>query len=310
MQAHYFITGGCGFIGSHIAEELAAQPDAQITLYDNLASGSLENIASFRDRVNFLEGDICDFNHLSRSMQGATRVFHEAANVSVFDSVERPGFSGAVNITGTLNVLRAARENSVQRLVTASSAAIYGNNPQLPKTENMPPDPVSPYAIEKTTNEYYMRVFADLYGLETVALRYFNVYGPRQDPSSVYSGVISIFADCARHDQSPIIYGDGLQTRDFVFVKDVVRANLLAMHSPQTGHGEVFNVGTGRSTSLLDLVETLRRITGNALDIQHKEERPGDIKHSLSSISAISALGYSPQFTIEEGLQRLLDSLT
>jgi len=305
---HFCVTGGCGFIGSHIVEELVKQGH-RVTVYDNLSTGSLSNLDGFADRVSFIEGDICNYFALEKALAGVTHVFHEAAVVSVFDSVERPEFVNEVNITGTLNVLRAAKSAGVKRVVIASTCAIYGNNPMLPKIETMLPEPASPYAVTKITDEYYMHIFSELYDLETVCLRYFNVYGPRQDPSSSYSGVISIFASCALSGKTPLIFGDGLQTRDFVYVKDVVQANLLAM---DTAHVDTaaFNVGTGQATSLLDLLGAMGDAAGVTFDPVFKEERPGDVKHSLADISlATEKLGYRPSYTLNQGTSELLDFL-
>ncbi len=224
----YLVTGGSGFIGSHIVEALVADGHDVVVL-DNLSSGHIENLDRVMDRIIFIEGDIRDPAACLAAAKGCDGVFHEAALVSVADSVERPRDNHEINITGTLNVLEAARACGVKRILFASSAAIYGNNPELPKTESMLPEPMSPYAVAKITGEYYLRTYAELYGLECVALRYFNVYGPRQDPSSPYSGVISIFAQRVGRGASVTFYGDGLQTRDFVNVADVVQANLLAM---------------------------------------------------------------------------------
>jgi UDP-glucose 4-epimerase len=302
------VTGGCGFIGSHIAEALVEQ-GAEVVVFDNLSSGYERNIASFRRHVQFIRGDIRDGAALTEAMRGVGRVFHEAALVSVFDSVERPLDNHEINVTGTLNVLMAARQCGVERLVMAASAAAYGNNPQLPKTESMRPEPESPYGLAKVTGEYYLRVFARLYGLSTVALRYFNVYGPRQDPSSMYSGVISKFVDTVAQGQNPCVFGDGGQTRDFVFVRDVVRANLLAMEAPALGDGEVVNIGTARAVSLLDLLEVLRDLTGRSFETVFKPERPGDIRHSLADLTlARTRMGYEPVTDIRAGLAELLPS--
>jgi len=301
------ITGGCGFIGSHLAEALVSE-GVDVRIYDNLSSGYERNIASFREDVDFVTGDVRDPGALHTAMQGVTHVFHEAALVSVFESVEKPRDNHDINVTGTLNVLTAAREAGVKRLVVASSAAVYGNDPSLPKREDMLPQPESPYALAKITKEYYLRVFSKLYGIETVSLRYFNVYGPRQDPGSMYSGVISRFADvlCAKKD--PVIFGDGRQTRDFVFVKDVVQANLLAMRAPSSVNGSVFNVGTGKQTSLLDLLAAFRDLMGLDFEIHFKNERAGDIKHSVADIScAVRNLGYTPRYDIHEGLRCLME---
>ncbi len=302
----YFITGGCGFIGSHIAEELVKKGETVI-VYDNLSSGYEHNIRHIRNTSTLIKGDIRDFDVLSDAMKGADYVFHEAALVSVFDSVDRPEDNHSINITGTMNVLLAARENKVRRVVMASSAAVYGNDPVLPKTEQMLPQPESPYALSKITGEYYMRVFSDIYNVETVSLRYFNVFGPRQDPSSMYSGVISKFTDVLKKKETPVIFGDGKQTRDFVYVKDVVRANLLAMHSDKAGKGEAFNIATNKSCNLLELVETVNDILNIDIKPVFREVRAGDIQHSYASTDrAKDILGYSPAYSLKEGLEELL----
>ncbi len=306
MNAHYLVTGGCGFIGSHITEALVAAGH-EVTVFDNLSTGKLENIRSFHPKIHFTRGDIRDADALMAAMKGVTHVFHEAALVSVFLSVEQPELNHEINGTGLLNVLRAARAQGVKRVVLASSSAVYGNNPALPKTETMIPEPASPYAAEKMFGEYMLQVYSALYGIEAVALRYFNVYGPRQDPSSPYSGVISIFARAIQKGVSPTIYGDGLQTRDFVYIQDVVRANLLAMHAENAGHGEAFNIGTGHITSLLDLVNTISEICHTTVQPIMEPTRAGDVRHSLADISkARRTLNYTPQFSLKEGLEALL----
>lgn len=300
------ITGGCGFIGSHIAEALVAD-GLKVRVFDNFSSGKLENLKGFGTDIEVIRGDVCDPEELSSAMKGVTHVFHEAALVSVAVSVEKPVDNDAINIRGTLNVLQAARTAGVKRVVFATSAAVYGNNPVLPKREDMLPEPESPYALGKLTGEYYLKLFSNLYGVETVALRYFNVFGPRQDGKSMYSGVISRFTDDLKSGRTPTIFGDGQQTRDFVYVKDVVQANLLAMRSPQVGQGEIFNVATGRTVSLLQLLDALKKITGSRVTPQFKEARAGDIKHSLADISKIqAALGYAPKFGLDEGLRAIL----
>lgn len=297
------ITGGCGFIGSHIAEALVAD-GTKVRVFDNFSSGKLENLKGFGEGIEVIRGDVCDPEALRAAMKGVSRVFHEAALVSVGVSVEKPIDNDSINIRGTLNVLQAAREAKVKRVVFATSAAVYGNNPVLPKREDMLPEPESPYALGKLTGEYYLKLYSSLYGVETVALRYFNVFGPRQDGKSMYSGVISRFTDDLRSCRIPTIFGDGQQTRDFVYVKDVVQANLLAMRSAKVGHGEVFNVATGKTVSLLQLLDALKTIIGIQVTPQFKEARAGDIKHSLADISKIrEALGYAPKFGLEEGLR-------
>ncbi len=305
-QMTYLVTGGCGFIGSHIVEALAAEGH-RVRIFDNLSSGYERNISHIGGAVEFVQGDVRDADAVLQVTRGADYVFHEAALVSVFDSVNRPVDNNAINITGTLHVLEAARQHRVKRVVMASSAAVYGNNPQLPKREELTPEPESPYAIGKIVGEYYFGVYYKLYGLETTALRYFNVYGPRQDPGSMYSGVISKFSATLARGERPNIFGDGLQTRDFVFVKDIVQGNLLAMRSPRAGKGNVFNLGTGRQSSLLDLLTALNRLTGQELEPIFHPFRAGDIRHSVSDIARARAeLGYVPQFGLDEGLRALL----
>ena len=302
------ITGGCGFIGSHLAEALVAE-GVDVRVLDNLSSGKPENLKGFGSGIEVIRGDIRDPVVLRDAVKGVDHIFHEAALVSVAVSVEQPDENDAINIRGTLNVLQAAREANVKRVVLASSAAVYGNNPELPKREIMLPEPESPYALGKLAGEYYLKLFSRLYGVETVSLRYFNVFGPRQDGKSMYSGVISRFVDDIRQGRAPTIFGDGGQTRDFVFVKDVVQANLLAMRTTAVGKGEIFNVATGRQISLLQLWETLKKITGSMLVPQFREARVGDIRHSLADISNIQrSLGYEPEFSLEDGLRALLDA--
>ena len=302
------ITGGCGFIGSHIAEALVAD-GVEVRVFDNLSSGKLENLEGFGGGIEVVRGDVRDLGALREAMDGVSHVFHEAALVSVAVSVEQPEENDAINIRGTLNVLQAARGAGVRRVVLATSAAVYGNNPALPKREDMVPEPESPYALGKLAGEYYLKLYSSLYGVETVSLRYFNVFGPRQDGKSMYSGVISRFTDDIRSGRTPTIFGDGQQTRDFVYVKDVVQANLLAMRSPAVGKGEIFNVATGRKVSLLDLLETLKKITGSKLVPQFKDARAGDIKHSLADISKIrKGLGYEPKFDLEYGLRAIVEA--
>lgn len=304
----YLITGGCGFIGSHIAEEIRTRdPAAEMVVFDNLRSGYERNIAALRDHVHLVVGDVRDPQALAAAMAGVDYVYHEAALVSVFESVDNPAANHEINLTGTLNVLEAARNAGVKRVLFAASAAAYGNNPAIPKVENMRPEPESPYALAKVGGEYYLSLFAKLYGLETVALRYFNVYGPRQDPTSMYSGVISKFVDVLSAGETPTVFGDGLQTRDFVNVKDVARANWLAMHSAKAGQGEVINIATGRAVSLLELLDILGKILGRQFEPRFAPARKGDVRDSLADISlAKELLGYQPQIAMEDGLAALL----
>ena len=303
----YVVTGGCGFIGSHIAEALVKDGTNRVVVFDNLSSGYRENIEHIRDRVDLIQADVRDYDALTDALTGVDYVFHEAALVSVFDSVDRPFDNHEINLTGTLNVLDAAARSGVKRVVLASSAAVYGNDPTLPKVETMLPCPESPYGLAKISKEHYASVYSKLYGLPAVALRYFNVYGPRQDPRSPYSGVISIFVDRVLDGRSPKVFGDGQHTRDFVFVKDVVQANLLAMHHPDLKGGEVFNVATGQGCSLLALLETINRLNDTEIPPVFEPARAGDIQHSRADITRAKAvLGYAPSFTLRQGLAALM----
>lgn len=306
----YAITGGCGFIGSHIAEELVSSGNHQIRIIDNLSSGRIENIAHLGNRVEFVRADVRDIDAMRKNFKGVDYVFHEAALVSVFDSVDRPFDNHDINITGTLNVLQAAREAAVRRVVLASSAAVYGNNPDLPKKENMIPEPESPYAAAKIMDEYYARVYSNLYELSVVCLRYFNVFGSRQDPTSPYSGVISIFIDRILAGRPVKIFGDGAQTRDFVFVKDVVQANVRAMHCGAIKGHDAFNVATETPTDLLTLLRIVNELNGSRIEPAFEPARAGDIKHSLADISkARKVLGYAPAFSLAAGLKELVASV-
>lgn len=301
------VTGGAGFIGSHIAEHLV-QNGHDVTIVDDLSTGRKENIQEFADRVRFMEGDIRDYDLMQQATEGIDVVFHEAAIASVFKSIEDPVFTDSVNVGGTVTVLTAAKDNGVKKVVFASSAAIYGDDPELPKHEEMPPKPLSPYAFHKLAGEYYLRLFHQLYGLQGVALRYFNVFGPRQDPSSEYSGVISIFLDRFKRDAGYTIYGDGKQSRDFIFVEDVVRANLAAAEI-EFDHVPVINVACNRSNNLLRLVEIFKELSGSAREPEFGPERPGDIKHSLADNARMkSLLNVSPETTFEAGLQKLWEA--
>ncbi|MCP4350876.1 MAG: SDR family oxidoreductase [Desulfobacterales bacterium] len=295
------VTGGAGFIGSHLVDALLAQ-GCEVAVLDNLSSGHLSNLEHVRDRIEFYEGDIQDSEILLKASEESDVIFHQAAVVSVPQTVENPVGSAMVNEIGTLQVLDTARKNNVKRVVLASSSAVYGDDPQLPKHENMNPKLLSPYAVQKLTGEYYARLYHNLYGLETVCLRYFNVYGPRQDPSSFYSGVISIFINKAGSKEKPVIYGDGNQSRDFVFVRDVVRANLLAATSGSAAGG-FFNVGTGSFIRINQLWDMVCKISGFNAAPEYGPVRPGDIAESVADIShAKSVLGFEPEYSFEKGL--------
>lgn len=300
--AHALVTGGAGFIGSHLVDALLRQ-GARVTVVDNLTTGKRGNL---KDAAAALlhEGDIRDADLLKRLMQGVDVVFHQAAVVSVPLSVAQPLDSAAVNEMGTLTVLETARQAGCRRVVLASSSAVYGDDPRLPKRETMPPRPLSPYAVQKMTGEYYAGLYHTLYGLETVGLRYFNVFGPRQDPSSPYSGVISIFMERAADGRAPVIYGDGEQTRDFVFVQDVVAANLRAATAPAAAGG-VFNIGTGRTITVNALWQQVADLAGVGLAPDYDAPREGDIRHSVAAIDAArESLGFSPVVSFADGLAR------
>jgi len=295
------ITGGAGFIGSHIAEALVTS-GCQVTILDNLASGHLENIAAFSNRITFIKGDIRDDTILMQACNACDVIFHQAAIVSVTKTVDEPVSSAEVNDLGTLKVLDAARRSNVRRVVLASSSAVYGDDPQLPKVESMTAKPLSPYAVQKLTNELYAAIYHRLYGLETVCLRYFNVYGPRQDPSSPYSGVISIFMQHAVGKSTPVIYGDGQQTRDFVFVKDVAQANLQSAAN-DNAPGHIYNVGTSDSLSVNDLWYKIARLAEFEQNPEYADARPADIVHSLAGIQkARDRMGFQPTVPFSEGL--------
>ena len=300
------VTGGAGFIGSHLVDALVAQ-GCRVGVLDNLSTGNLANLAQVSDHIEFHTGDIRDLPLLLELSTGCDVIFHLAAEVSVPRTVENPVVSAMINEMGTLHVLEAARQNGVPRVVFSSSCAVYGNGADGPKRETMTPDPLSPYAIQKLAGEYYARLYHDLYGVGAVCLRYFNVYGPRQDPSSPYSGVISIFMTRAVSAKQPIIYGDGGQYRDFVFVKDVVTANLLAAATGGAA-GSIFNVGTGSFVTVDRMWQDLCRMTGIAIRPEYAPQRPGDILKSVAEINHIQAeLGFKPEYTFEKGLSITLD---
>jgi len=299
----YLVTGGAGFIGSHIVERLVGMGE-RVRVLDNFSSGGLENLRALMDKIELVFGDLLDQAVIQKAMEGVDVVFHEAALRSVPFSVENPALVNRVNVEGTVNVLIAARDAGVRRVVYASSSSAYGNTKVLPKSEQQLPSPVSPYAVSKLTGEYYSKVFTEIYGLETVSLRYFNVFGPRQDPTSQYASVIPRFIRWANRGDPLEVHGDGLQSRDFTYIDNVVSANLLAAHSWE-GIGGVFNVGQGEAYTLLDLVELLQEILGRELHLLHTAARPGDVRHTLADISQTKlCLGYQPQVSFEEGLAR------
>ncbi len=300
------VTGGGGFIGSHLVSRLL-ELGHQVRVLDNFSTGHRHNLRHVINDIELIEGDLRDPDTVRRAAQGAEVVLHQGALPSVPRSVNDPRTSNAVNVEGTLNVLLAAREAGARRVVVASSSSVYGDTPTLPKVETMPPNPRSPYAISKLAAEQYTCVFAPLYGLETVALRYFNVFGPRQDPTSQYAGVIARFCTSALQGKPYTVQGDGLQSRDFTYIENVVQANLLAMDAPDVS-GEAFNVACGERITLLDVIATLNRLIGQELPIEHSPARAGDVRHSLADISkAAKLLGYKPSVSAAEGLARTLE---
>lgn len=295
------VTGGAGFIGSHLVDALLAV-GVQVTVLDNLATGHRANLADVRSRITFIEGDICQRPDVEAAAADCDVIFHQAAVVSVPQTVADPLGSASVNELGTLTVLDVARIQGDTRVVLASSCAVYGDDPEQPKHEALRLCPQSPYALQKLTGERYARLYFELYGLETVCLRYFNVYGPRQDPSSPYSGVISIFMDHAVQQKAPMIYGDGGQSRDFVFVKDVVRANLLAA-SARVASGQAVNIGTGHSETINQLWEIVGRLSGFDMSPRYVASRAGDIRLSMADISrAENDLDFKPKHHFEDGI--------
>ncbi|OFV92981.1 MAG: Vi polysaccharide biosynthesis protein VipB/TviC [Acidobacteria bacterium RIFCSPLOWO2_12_FULL_65_11] len=304
-MAFYLVTGGAGFIGSHLAEELVRR-DQRVRIVDSLITGKRRNFEHIPG-VEFVEGDLADPHVAGRAVEGIAYVLHQAAIPSVPRSVKDPVTSNTANITASLNLLVAARDAGVKRLVYAGSSSAYGDTPTLPKREDMPTNPLSPYALQKLVAEQYCQMFTRLYGFETVTIRYFNVFGPRQDPSSPYSGVISLFSTALLEGRQPTIYGDGEQTRDFTYVANVVDGVLRACEAPKAS-GEVVNVATGGRISLNELLRVMNKITGTNLQAIYKEPRAGDVHDSQADISkAKDLLDYTPIVSFEEGLRRTLE---
>ncbi len=305
-MAHYLVTGGAGFIGSHMVETLRARGE-RVRVVDSLVTGHRANLAHVSD-VEFIEGDLADLDVARQAVDGVDIVLHQAAIPSVPRSVQDPITSNRANIDAALNVLVAARDAGVARVVYAGSSSAYGNSATLPKREDMPTAPLSPYALQKLVAEQYMQMFTSLYGLSTVTIRYFNVFGPRQDPSSPYSGVISLFVRHALEGRSPTVHGDGEQTRDFTFVANVVDGVLRAATADTDVSGEVINVATAHRISLNDLWTTLQRIVGTDIAPTYAEPRTGDVRDSLADISkAERLLGYRPIVDLEEGLRTTVE---
>ena len=307
-MALHLVTGVAGFIGSSIARALVAQGD-QVRGIDNLSTGKPENIAEILNRIDFREADLLDMDAMRRACAGVDCVFHQAAIPSVPKSVKDPLGSNQSNVDGTVNILIAARDAKARRVVYAASSSAYGDTPTLPKHEEMKPDPISPYAVAKLASEYYLVSFYRCYGLETVCLRYFNIFGPRQDPTSPYSGVLAKFITQMLNGEQPTIFGDGSQSRDFTYIDNAVDANLLASKAPAAAvAGGVFNVATGTRADLNETFQILKKLTGYSGDVKYGPEREGDVKHSLADISSAEKhLGYKPQVNFEEGLRRTVE---
>jgi nucleoside-diphosphate-sugar epimerase len=308
LAVQLLVTGGGGFIGSHLVERLVREGH-RVRVIDNFTTGHRRNLMPIIDEVELVEGDLQSYERAHAAVRGCEVVLHQAAMPSVPRSVQDPLTSNASNVIGTLNVLLAARDSGVRRVVFASSSSVYGATPALPKHEGLPTLPISPYAVAKLAGEGYCRSFSEVYGLETVALRYFNVFGPRQDPQSQYSAVIPNFITAALRGESPVIFGDGEQSRDFTYVQNVVDANLLAMTAPEAAAG-VFNVACGGSVTLNAMIDALRAILKMDIEVEYRDSRPGDVLHSMADVSAAArVLGYRPAISFAEGLSRTVDDV-
>ncbi|HEX6816429.1 MAG TPA: SDR family oxidoreductase [Gemmatimonadaceae bacterium] len=309
---HYVVTGGAGFIGSHLVEHLVtAAGGHRVTVLDNFSTGKRENLAPWLDQIRVVEGSVTDPDACRDAIAGADFVLHQAALPSVPRSLRDPVASHEANTTGTLNVLIAARDAHVKRVVYAASSSAYGNTAELPKREEMLPRPLSPYAAAKYAGEQYCRAFHASFGVGTIALRYFNVFGPRQDPTSQYAAVIPKFIMCADAGEPPTIFGDGEQTRDFTFVRNVVRANLLACEAPAAALGEAYNVGCGERVSVNALWRRIRDMLGATVEARYEPSRTGDVRDSLASLDRVRAmLGYTPVVALDDGLRETVRALT
>ena len=303
-QERVLVTGGAGFIGSNIVDALLADGSWTVRVLDSFATGRRGNLAHCLDDIELVEGDIRDLETVEEAVDGVQLILHQAALPSVSRSVKAPVTTNAVNVEGTLKLLSAARRAGVRRVVLASSSSVYGDGHELPKTEQMPPRPMSPYAVTKLAAENFFRVFSEIYGLETLALRYFNVFGPRQDPTSQYSGVIARFALSALHGVPYRVYGDGLQSRDFSYIDNVVHANLLALRAPRV-NGEVVNVACGERITLLDMIAVLNELVGREVPVEFVDPRPGEVRHSQAAIErAATLLDYRPVVDFRTGMAR------
>ncbi len=307
MAERYLVTGGGGFIGSHVVDELLRRGH-EVKVLDNFSTGRRQNVAHVVDDVELVEGDVRSYERATTAVKGVDAVVHLAALPSVPRSVQDPLTTTEVNVTGTLNVLLASRDCGVRRVVLASSSSVYGANNFLPKHEELIPQPISPYAVSKLAAEQFAMAFNAVYGLETVALRYFNVFGPRQDPNSQYSGVVALFLRLATEGGQPTVCGDGTQTRDFTYVSNVVDATLLAATAPKAS-GSVLNIGCGASYSVLDLIAAVEKATGRPMEPRFAPDRPGDVKHSFANIDRARArIGYEPRVAFAEGVRRTYEA--
>lgn len=306
-MAFYLVTGGAGFIGSNLVEALVKRGE-KVRVLDDFSTGARENISAWADQIEIIEGSITNPETCAKSVAGVDFVLHQAAMPSVPKSVEFPAESNAVNVDGTLNLLIAARDAKVKRVVYAASSSAYGDTPTLPKVESMPANPMSPYAVQKYTGEMYMRVFHRVYGLETVCLRYFNIFGPRQDPASQYSAVIPKFICAILDGKSPTIFGDGSQSRDFTYIDNVVEANILACHADSKCAGQLLNMACGERIDLNGLAEVINKALGTNHKPVHETTRVGDVKHSLADISAAKEfIGYEPLVKFEQGIAKTIE---
>jgi UDP-glucose 4-epimerase len=304
----YLVTGGAGFIGSHVAEALVRRGE-KVRIFDDFSSGKRENLAGFAAGIEIVEGDLRDMAAVQRAVRGVTGVFHQAALRSVPRSVDNPTATNDVNVTGTLQLLVASRDAEVKRVVSASSSSVYGANEELPKREDQPLLPVSPYAASKLAGEHYCRIFTHLYGLETVSLRYFNVFGPRQDPASQYAAVVPLFIQAALDGVPLTVHGDGLQSRDFTYIDNVVQANLRAMEAPAAA-GEALNIACGARYTLMDIVAAIERALGRTVTCNHTPSRAGDVRHTLADIGKAERLiGFAPTVDFAEGMTRTIADL-
>ncbi|MFC1736316.1 SDR family oxidoreductase [Candidatus Hydrogenedentota bacterium] len=303
----FVVTGGAGFIGSNITEALCARGDSIVVL-DDFSSGKRKNLDNINGDVSVIEGSITDLEVCRQAVEGADYVLHHAAQPSVPGSVADPVGTNNANLTGAINMLVAARDANIKRFVLAASSAAYGDSPQQPKREDMYPTPLSPYAVQKVACEMYCAAFYQLYGLETVSFRYFNVFGPRQDPNSQYAAVVPKFITACLEGRSPIIFGNGEQTRDFVHIGDIVRANLAACDAPEKALGQVFNIGSGERITINDLAGAIKAVVGSDIEISYQDARPGDVMHSQADTTkAKTLLGFTPSISLREGIEMTVE---